>query len=85
VLANRGLSWLPSEKPNTYIAEVYWVWTQSEKMPLTLERLGDPGFVDVWGMGYGNILLETGVGGRVCEVEQLDGGRGIQVWSENKD
>jgi hypothetical protein len=34
--------------PNTYTAEDYWVWVQSEMMHLTLKRLEDPGSGEVW-------------------------------------
>ena len=60
----------------THIAEDCWVWTQSEKMYLTLESLRAPGSREVWWGGCGYILLETGVGGwgeKVCDMEQLEG------------
>jgi hypothetical protein len=55
----------------THIAEDCWVWTQSEKMYLTLERLGAPGSGEVW---WGRDLEDRVE--EVWDVEQMDGGLG---------
>ena len=39
--------------PTTYTAEVCRVWTQSEKVNLTLKRLKSTGRRDVWWSGVG--------------------------------
>jgi hypothetical protein len=36
------------EAHNTYTAEDYWAWVQSEKMHLTLKSLEAPGYGEVW-------------------------------------
>ena len=51
--------------PNTYTAQKYQVWVQSEKMHLTLKRLEDPGTLEMWWDGWGgDIFLEAGRAGR---------------------
>ena len=45
-------------------------------MHLTLKRLEAPGSLEVWGVGGGNILVETGSGEEVWDVEQSEGGQG---------
>jgi hypothetical protein len=44
--------------PNTYTAEDFWVWVQSEKMYLTLKRLEAPESLEVgdgeWGHSPGD-------------------------------
>ena len=58
--------------PNTYTAEDCWVWTQSEKMHLTLKRLEALGSGQVW---WGvDILMEMGE--EVWEVEESKNGLG---------
>jgi hypothetical protein len=65
-----------------YRGDVCWVWIQSEKMYLTLKRLEAPGSLEVWwdgGWEGGDILMETGEGGKelyIENVEQLEGGLG---------
>jgi len=57
------------------------VWIQSEKMHLTLERIGAPGCrAGWWGKGWGlGIILETGVG----VLKGGDVGRGtFEGWTE---
>ena len=39
--------------PNTYTAEDCQVWTQAEKIYLTLKRLEVPGSLEVWWGGVG--------------------------------
>jgi len=52
-----------------------WVWVQSEKMHLTLKRLGAPQSLEVrWG-GWGSItLVDMRLGEEVWDVEQSGGG-----------
>jgi hypothetical protein len=59
---------------HTCIAEDCQVWTQSEKMHLTLKRLEAPGNGEVWWGGSGNILLEMGE--KEWDGKQSEGGPG---------
>jgi hypothetical protein len=57
----------------------FLVWTQSEKMHLSLKRLVSPGSGEVWQSG--DILLEIGVWGGGTGVDQ----EGNKVWTVKND
>ena len=66
------------EAPNTHTVEDYWVCVYSAMMYLTLKRLEAPGSLEVWWGKVGGeaILMETGAGKGVWDVEQSEGGLG---------
>lgn len=66
-------------RSQTHTAEACRVWTQSEKMHLTLERLEAPGSGEVGG-GW-DILLEMG---GVWDVEQRVDWEGDKEWTVKK-
>ena len=68
------------KSPNSYTAEDFQIWVQSEKMHLTLKILEGPGSLEVW-WGWrgecGDILMETGDGEKVWDGEQSKSGSGV--------
>jgi hypothetical protein len=64
-LPNRQHTPADMRPPNTHIVEDVQVCVHSEKMHLTLKRLGAPGSLEVrWGRGWGHPRRDRGVGRR---------------------
>jgi hypothetical protein len=64
---------------NRYKTEDCLVLFQSEKIHLTLKIAEAPGSLDIWWFrvsGGGNILVETGGGEDILDVELSEGGPG---------